>query len=76
MRTKAHQKLIRIKYDKEQDEYQLLLSTDGGETWGFDLGCKCQKGLRDGPDDEPMLISCSMLEEIKKSILCGFEMVY
>ena len=68
--------LARIKYDKANDMYCLMLSTNGGDDWDFSFGTKCQLSQKDKPDAEPMYISCELIEEMKKAIMCGFEMVY
>lgn len=68
--------LARIGYDKKADMYKLLLSTDDGETWDFSVGCECQRSEHDKSDDEPMFIHISLIEEMKKAIACGFEIVY
>lgn len=67
---------VRIAYNKPEDSYDLMLSTDGGEEWGLSLGCKCQRGEHDKPDDEPMLVSVGIIEELKRAILNGFDVVY
>lgn len=69
-------KQARIQYNKERDEYALMLSTDGGKTWGFSLGCRCQRREGESPDAEPMFVSIELIEEMKRSILNGFEIVY
>ena len=66
----------RIMYDKKLDMYKLMLSTDGGETWDFSTGCVCQRCDKDKPDAEPMFINIGLIEEMKKAIICGFNIVY
>ena len=73
---KENQKIARIAYNKEKDEYQLLLSTDRGKEWGFSYGSKCQQRKDDDPDAEPLYVYCGIIEEMKKAILNGFEIVY
>ena len=68
-------KLVRIVYVRPNDEFQLLISNDGGDTWDFCLSTACQKGLHDEPETEPMLISCKILMELKKAIALGYTMV-
>ena len=67
---------VRIAYNKGEDEYDLMLSIDGGETWGFSRGTKCMHYQGQDPEEEPMHISCTIIEELKKSILLGYEFVY
>lgn len=67
---------VRIAYDKTKDSYNLLLSTDGGETWGFSLGSKCLHYQGQDPEEEPMHISCIIIEELKKAVLLGYEFDY
>lgn len=69
-------KKARISYDKEQDEYKLMLSTDGGDTWDFCTGCICQRCENDKPDKEPMYVHVGLIEEMKKAIRCGFSVTY
>lgn len=71
----THQKLVCMRYNKDRDEYELWLSTDGGKEWGFSTGCVCQKGLRDAPEDEPMLISCRIMIELMHCLDLGYEAV-
>lgn len=66
----------RIGYDKKQDMYKLMLSTDDGETWDFCCGCECQRSEHDKPDDEPMFVHISLIEELKKAIACGYDIVF
>lgn len=70
------EKKARIAYDKGQDMYKLMLSTDGGDTWDFSTGSQCRRCTEDKPDDEPMFIHISLIEEMKKAIRCGFNIVY
>lgn len=76
MSKKENPMKVRIGYNKKEDMYQLLLSTDGGETWDFSFGSVCQRSANDDEDAEPMFISCQLVEELKKAIRCGFEVVY
>lgn len=66
----------RIVYSKDEDEYQLFISTNGGETWGFSRGCKCVRSEHDKPTDEPMFIRVSFVEAIRQALNCGYEIVY
>ena len=66
----------RIGYDKPHDMYKLMISTDDGETWDFSCGCECQRSEHDKPDDEPMYSHISLIEELKKAIACGYEIVF
>ena len=68
--------LVRISYNKEHDEFQLLISTDGGKEWGYSCGCKCVRSERDNPDEEPMYIYCGLIDELKKCLFLGYKMVY
>lgn len=67
---------VRIAYDKKNDGFNLMLSTDGGEEWEFQLGCKCRRSDSCQLDDEPMFVSIELIEELKRAVLCGFEFVY
>jgi hypothetical protein len=66
----------RIGYNKNEDAYELLISTDGGKTWGMSVSSKCQRCEKDKPDAEPMFISCTLIEEMKRAISYGYEIVY
>ena len=68
--------LCRIKYDRQNDMYCLMLSTDDGETWDLSFGSKCQRRMGESIDDEPMYVSIDLIEEMKKALRCGFDMVY
>lgn len=68
--------LARIAYNKKEDMYCLMLSTDDGESWDFSFGTKCQRRAGEAPDAEPMYISCELIENMKHAIRCGFEMVF
>lgn len=68
--------LVRIGYNKTNDEYQLLISTNGGDTWYFNYGCVCKNCKDDKSDDELMFIYIGLIEELKKCIACGYTVVY
>lgn len=68
--------LCRIGYNKQNDAYELLISTDGGKSWGMTTSAKCRRCDKDSPDDEPMFIHVSLIEELKKAISLGYEVVY
>ena len=74
--SEDEEKKARIAYDKEQDMFKLMLSTDGGDTWDFSTGSQCRRCTEDKADDEPMFIHIGLIEELKKAILCGFRVVY
>lgn len=66
----------RITYDKKEDAYKLMLSQDGGETWNLCKSCACKRSEEDLPEEEPMFIYVGLIDELKKAILCGYEIVY
>ena len=66
----------RIGYNKQRDAFELLISTDGGETWGLELSCKCMRSEHDKKDDEPMFVSIELIEAMKRAISYGYEIVY
>jgi len=68
--------LCRIGYNKSEDAYELLLSTDGGKTWSMTTRAKCRRCDKDNPDDEPMFIHISLIEELKKAISLGYRVTY
>ena len=68
--------LVRINYDKEHDEFQVLISTDGGEEWGLCAGTRCQRSEKNSSEDEPMYIHCGLIDELKKCLFLGYEMVF
>ena len=74
--SEDEEKKARIAYDKKQDMYKLMLSTDGGDTWDFSTGSQCRRCAEDKPDDEPMFVHVGLIEEMKKAIYCGFRVVY
>ncbi|MBP5720434.1 MAG: hypothetical protein J6W82_05160 [Bacteroidales bacterium] len=70
------EKKARIAYDKPQDMYKLMLSTDGGDSWDFSTGSQCRRCAEDEKDAEPMFVHIGLIEEMKKAIRCGFRIVY
>ena len=66
----------RIGYNKKEDAYELLISTDGGNTWGMSVSSKCRRCDTDKPDAEPMYISLALVEKMKEAIRFGYEIVY
>ena len=68
--------LVRIGYNKNNDEYQLLISNDGGDTWDFSYGCTCKNCKDDESDEEPMFVYIGLIEELKKRIAYGYTVVY
>ena len=68
--------LVRIGYNKNNDEYQLLISNDGGNIWDFSYECACKNCKDDKSDDEPMFVYIGLIEEFKKCIAYGYEVVY
>lgn len=68
-------KKCRINYNPAYDQFELLLSTDGGETWDFSKGYPCVHSIKDDPAEEPMYIRCSLVSDLKEAICCGFEVV-
>lgn len=65
----------RIKYEKESDMYVLYTSTNGGETWDYNTGWKCQ--FKEGREDavEPEYVHISILGALKRCIAFGYEIV-
>lgn len=73
---KRNNKLFgRIKYDRRTDTYILYTSTDGGKTWDYNIGCKCQNSIKDNPEDEPCFIHISLIQELKNAIRNGYEII-
>lgn len=66
---------MKIEYVKEKDMYQLLVRYSPTEEWGFCCGSVCQRCEHDKPDAEPMFVSAMFIEEIRKGINLGYEMV-
>ena len=73
---KTNKMKCRIGYNKEQDAYELLLSSDGGESWNMSMSAKCRRCDKNDPDDEPEFIHIGLIEELKKAISLGYEVVY
>lgn len=66
----------RIRYNKEKDAYELQLSSDGGKEWSVSISSKCQLSARNDANDEPEFVHISFIEEMKKAIANGFEIVW
>lgn len=66
----------RIGYNKKEDAFELLISTDGGRTWGMSESSKCRKCDIDKPDAEPMFIHCGLIDAMKNAIRYGYRIVY
>lgn len=66
----------RIGYNKKEDAYELLISTDGGESWGMSVSSKCRRREGQSPDDEPEFIHIGLIEKMKEAIAYGYEIVY
>ena len=66
----------RIGYNKAEDSYVLYISTDGGETCGYSLGCKCVRREGEPKDAEPMYVNIGLIEKLKEAISLGYEVVY
>lgn len=65
-------KQVTIKYDKKQDEFQLLIRQSEKEEWEYSLGCQCVKTLG---QDEANFIHYSILNELKHCVLLGYEFI-
>ena len=66
------ERYARIAYDRAQDMFKLMLSTDGGDTWDFSTGSKCRRCKEDRPGDEPMFVHIDLIQAMKDAVLCGF----
>lgn len=66
----------RIGYNKKEDAFELLISTDGGDTWGMVAQSKCRLSDTNKPDDEPVFIHCDLIACLKDVIRCGYRVVY
>ena len=64
-----------IHYCKERDEYQLLTRQSEDEDFEYNCGWKCYRCEYDHPDAEPMFVSITLLEEMKKLLKWGYELV-
>lgn len=69
---KKHDKLVRFKYDEKRDEYQLLLSTDGGETWDLSVGSVCCFSSEYPDVSFPMYVHCSLIIKFQEALTLGF----
>lgn len=66
----------RIGYNKKEDAFELLISTDGGDTWGMSVQSKCRLSDTNKPDDEPEFIHCGLIGYLKDAIRYGYRVVY
>lgn len=71
MKTNKNQ--CRIKYNQARDAFDLLISTDGGETWSESMSAKCF--ALDG-DPVTEFIHMSLIGELKKAVALGYQFVY
>ena len=73
--AKKQKPQMTIYYCKERDEYQLLTRQSENDDFQFNIACKCYRCEHDKPDAEPMFISVAMINEIKKLLKWGYELV-
>ena len=66
----------RIGYNKKEDSFDLLISTDGGDTWGLCVSSKCRLSINNKAGDEPEFIHCGLISELKNAIRLGYRIVY
>ena len=64
-----------IKYNKDEDRYELWISSDGGKTYDFSYGSHCVNRKGDDEGDEPMFIYTRFIEEIRRCIYLGYKFV-
>ena len=72
----AEELKARIGYNKKEDAYELLISTDGGDTWGMSVSSKCRRCEGQSEEEEPMFVSIGLLEELKRAVALGYRIVY
>ena len=65
-----------VEAEKKEDAFELLISTDGGDTWGMDISSKCRRCDMDKPDAEPEFIHCGLIQHMKDAIRYGYRIVY
>lgn len=60
--------ICRIRYNEEEDSFELEISNDGGKTWGLDVGCKCMpvNGCTE-------YIHFSIINALKSAVLAGYK---
>lgn len=74
--AKKNNPQMRFAYCKERDEYQLLTRLNEKDEWGYEAGWKCVRAEGQRKDDEPMFVCCTAIEEMKKLVRYGYEMIY
>lgn len=66
----------RIGYNKKEDSFDLLISTDGGDTWVMCVSSKCRRCEQDKPDAEPEFVHCGIIKHMREAIRYGYRIVY
>ena len=72
----AEELKARIGYVKSNDSFDLLISTDGGDTWGMSVSSKCRRCEGQDPEAEPEFVHIGLIEDLKKAIALGYRIVY
>lgn len=72
---KQERMLARIGYNDERDAFELLTSTDGGDTWGLVVSCACVKRAGEKEGGEPEYIHYSLLNELRHAVDLGYKVV-
>ena len=63
----------KVNYNEERDSFDVMISTDGGETWGLDTSYFCQEIRKGAPDGEKDFIHWHVIEKIGHLIDNGYE---
>ena len=67
--------LVKITYNKDEDQYELLTSIDNGKSWDFAQGVRCVRSERDKSDDEPQYIFHGIIEKLNEYVDYGYKYV-
>lgn len=73
--AKRQKLLQKITYVEENDEFIVYISSDGGKTWGFNVGAKCSRLEMQKEDEEPIGIPFGLLTTVRDNARLGFVLV-
>lgn len=58
------------------DGYALIISSDGGKTWGMSLFSPCRNMIDDNPGQDPEYIHFTILQEIYRAQKLGYKVEF
>ena len=68
------EKQVRIRYDEENDSFNLEISTNGGKTWGLSQSAKC-RCCGEEPNGDPSFVHFSIITKMKEAVNIGYRFV-